>query len=501
MNKRQKLVQKQYLNNEEAVVKQLEQAYSQASNDINDKVKKLTLEIDGLQEEYDWMDPDDPERARIKSKIQSKIYQRQYQEQLQSQVDGILKQMQTEQFTTISDYLDTCYTDGYVGTVYDQHGQGVPILTPIDQEAMVRAIQLDSKISKGLYTKMGEDVDDLKRKITAEVSRGIATGRSYSQVAKSISDQSKIGYNKAARIARTEGHRIQNTATKDAMVAAKERGADVLKQWDATLDGRTRSSHITIDGEFRELEEPFSNGLDRPGDPKGKAAEVVNCRCALLQRARWALGDGFTKFNNFTKELETFDSPEDYGEFKKTFFSAENREYMKYVQNMEDKYGTKNFPKVLESMSDEEYARYTELLRGNSLYNGNILTNAGNSDIIKSSDIVIGKSIGAKSKNYDIELPNKEIVHLTEGTRITSVEVIAGKGRNRQIDEIDLLIDAYGGSELEWQKKKGKGYVDYEGESYLAELHWYEEPTAGRHKWKVKPDADGNWFIEDEYYD
>lgn len=126
------------------------------------------------------------------------------------------------------------------------------------------------------------------------------------------------------------------------------------------------------------------------------------------------------------------------------------------------------------------------------------LTIVSLNDTIESPDILIGKSLGAKSKNYDIELPNKEIVHLTEGTRITNIKVIAGKGRNRQIDEIDSLIEQFGGSETEWQKKKGLGYIDYDGESYHVELHWYEEPTVGKHKWKVKPDADGNWFIEEE---
>lgn len=28
-----------------------------------------------------------------------------------------------------------------------------------------------------------------------------------------------------------------------------------------------------------------------PSDPKGSAGEVINCRCALLQRARWSLDD------------------------------------------------------------------------------------------------------------------------------------------------------------------------------------------------------------------
>lgn len=124
------------------------------------------------------------------------------------------------------------------------------------------------------------------------------------------------------------------------------------------------------------------------------------------------------------------------------------------------------------------------------------LAKAGGSSIID-ADIVVHKSVGAKTRNYDIELPDGEIVHLTEGTRVTNIETIAGAGRNRKIDEISILLDKYGGDEAKWQKKKGIGYVDYEGESYRADLHWYEEPTAGKHKWKVKPDADGNWFYED----
>jgi hypothetical protein len=89
---------------------------------------------------------------------------------------------------------------------------------------------------------------------------------------------------------------------------------------------------------------------------------------------------------------------------------------------------------------------------------------------------------------------------LTEGTRVTNIQVIAGKGRNREIDIVPLLLDAYPGTiEHEWQKVKGVGYVDYHGESYKVNLHWYEEPSVGRVDWKIKPDADGNWFIyEDE---
>ena len=60
------------------------------------------------------------------------------------------------------------------------------------------------------------------------------------------------------------------------------------------------------------------------------------------------------------------------------------------------------------------------------------------SGIMSLPDIEIGKSVGAKAKNYDIRLPNNEIVHLSEGTRITNVQVIAGKGRNRKIDMVGI---------------------------------------------------------------
>jgi len=322
MNRRQKLVQKQFLNNEKTVIKRLEFIYDASLSDINKKIRTLEFQIGDLTEEYDWMDDNDPKKEIVRSKIQSKIYQKQYQEQLQKQVDGILKEMQTKQFLTVSDYLDTCYEDSFIGSIFDLHGQGVPLMIPLDQTKMVRAIQLDSKISKGLYTKLGEDVGVLKKRITSEVTRSIATGSSYAQCAQRLAGQTKIGYNKAVRIARTEGHRIQTTAAMDVMESAKEKGADVLKQWDAALDDVTRESHRMVDGEIREVDEKFSNGLMFPGDPAGGAAEVVNCRCALLQRARWALDEDELQTLKDRAAYFGLDKSEQFDDFKKNYLKA-----------------------------------------------------------------------------------------------------------------------------------------------------------------------------------
>ena len=318
MNKRQKLVQQQFLNNEEAVIRRLKQVYNQAQNDIEKKTQALQDDINRL-ETMSNLAVDAKEKAKLLSMQQSKIYQKQSQDAMKKQIGSVLDNMQVEEFKTVSEYLSKCYEDGFVGTIFDLQGQGIPMCFPIDQEAMVRAVQLDSKISQGLYTRLGEDVALLKKKITAQVSRGIATGMSYQQVAKQLAGYTNIGYNNAIRIARTEGHRIQLQGAMDACYKAKDKGADVVKQWDSTLDARTRGSHQAVDGEIRELDKKFSNGLMFPGDPSGRPEEVINCRCALLQRARWALGDD--ELETLKKRAEYFglDKSKQFDDFKRKY--------------------------------------------------------------------------------------------------------------------------------------------------------------------------------------
>lgn len=69
-------------------------------------------------------------------------------------------------------------------------------------------------------------------------------------------------------IARTEAHRIQNNATADAQFKAKEKGADIVKEWISILDERTRPSHQKLNGQIRELEDSFEvdgHKVMRPG--------------------------------------------------------------------------------------------------------------------------------------------------------------------------------------------------------------------------------------------
>lgn len=310
------------LDSEEAAIKELEKQYEKALNDINKKVKAFDADIKQLQEAINADGLDDAAKEVLKSQQQAKIYQKQYQEALKGQISGVLDNLHGQQYSTIEAYLKDSYTGGYVGAMYDIAKQGVPLIMPIDQAAVVKAVLTDSKVSKGLYNALGVNLSKLKKSIASEVSRGIASGLSYAEIARNISNVSKAPLSRAKVISRTEGHRIQQTATRDAQQAAKAKGADVVKQWDAALDSRTRDSHRHVDGEIRELDEKFSNGLMFPGDPNGGAAEVVNCRCTSDTRAKWALDEEELQILKERAAYFGLDKTKNFEEFQKKYLAS-----------------------------------------------------------------------------------------------------------------------------------------------------------------------------------
>jgi SPP1 gp7 family putative phage head morphogenesis protein len=296
LDKRQKELAQASLDAEKTVLRDLERQYRRALEDVDEKVKAFAADIDRLEQAIDNA-ADDKEKEILISRRRSKVYQKQYQEALQGQLDGILEKMHGDNYQTIEQYLKDCYEDAYIGTLYELQGQGVPLIMPIDQAAAVKAIQLDTKLSKPLYSALGVDVNALKKTIQSEITRGIASGMTWQQIARNIHNQSTAPKSRAKLIARTEGHRIQSAGQYNAQVDAKKRGADVIKQWSSALDGRTRDTHRRLDGQRREVEEPFEIDGKKamyPGE-FGRPEEDCNCRCRSNTRARWALEAPQTK--------------------------------------------------------------------------------------------------------------------------------------------------------------------------------------------------------------
>lgn len=105
------------------------------------------------------------------------------------------------------------------------------------------------------------------------------------------------------------------------------------------------------------------------------------------------------------------------------------------------------------------------------------------------NNIAIEKSVGSKSKNYRVMDPlSGNHYTLTEGSKIQNSTVFAGKGGVKQLSPQTLsgLVEQVGGRASDWQHCKGIGMINYHGENRKAEIHWFQEPTVGKHKFKIK---------------
>jgi len=282
-----------------------------------EKLKRLYMEaLEELKEDIEHYSHGDGWETRI--------YQREYQAMLAGQISAAMTRLHGREYESINDYLRDSYTDGFVVSVYSMHRQGVPLIMPMDETQIIRALETDSPLSNGLYDELGVDVDKLKDTIASEIARGIATNMPYGDIARNISAQMNIGLNRARRIVLTEAHRIREAASQDARVAAKEQGARVLKQWDATLDGRTRKTHRKLDGQIREVDEPFEVDGKTAMQPGGFGLpeEDINCRCISLTRALWAMDEAELERLMKRAEFWQLDKTEEFEEFRRKYLNA-----------------------------------------------------------------------------------------------------------------------------------------------------------------------------------
>lgn len=272
MKKWEKEILQKQIKSEQAVIYRLRDSYKFALEAINEKIQVLMA----------------------KDQTQSVIYQLRYQQNLQKQLENIYSQMSQNWYSDIDSYLKDCYEDSFYSTMYGIQQDGIPAVIPFNQKEMAQmAAQSDFsgiQLSQRLYN----DSVEAARVARQEITRGIAMNSSYADITRAVAKRGEPTLNQAFRIVRTESHRIHEEVKFQTINKVKnETGADIVKQWDSSIDKRTRPSHAALDGQLREIEQPFKCPLNGhtamyPGG-FGIASEDINCRCVMLQRARWAL--------------------------------------------------------------------------------------------------------------------------------------------------------------------------------------------------------------------
>lgn len=142
-------------------------------------------------------------------------------------------------------------------------------------------------------------------------------GESKDKLIKRIQKAAGVGYKRAKRIAQTERTRVQSQARYQAGEELANQGVKVYNEWRCKMMATSRDTHKDLGGinghpQRRMVGEKFvlSDGdeLEYPGDPNGRACNVINCYCVMiphvLLRDEYLDADGNIVFKRTKTEQE-----------------------------------------------------------------------------------------------------------------------------------------------------------------------------------------------------
>lgn len=127
-----------------------------------------------------------------------------------------------------------------------------------------------------------------RTQINRAVTQGILHGDSMDRIAEQFQHVAQMDDNSAIRNARTAVTAAENMGRNESYSFIRSQGIDMVKEWSATHDSRTRDTHLLLDGTRPNEDGYFGEGiLDKdhlmqyPADPNGEGKERYNCRCRL----------------------------------------------------------------------------------------------------------------------------------------------------------------------------------------------------------------------------
>lgn len=194
----------------------------------------------------------------------------------------------------INGSLPDVFATGYNYALYQgEIGGGFQTsFTLYDRKAVERLIAEEPELLPvQAKLKVPEDKRYNKRQINSAMTQSIVQGERIENIASRLA-ASVTGMNErtAVRNARTAYTSAENGGRYTGYRTLSNAGVNMVIEWCATLDDRTRHSHRLLDGQRRNVDEPFDVDGERilyAGDPNAPQSLVWNCRCTLLS---WVKG-------------------------------------------------------------------------------------------------------------------------------------------------------------------------------------------------------------------
>ena len=182
-----------------------------------------------------------------------------------------------------------------VSTAFDETKSGVEeaagrkIQGTLKRDTINEIIQTpDSglKLNDRLQRRRADVIDRVRETLT----QGMTRGETYKQMTDRLKEELERDTEKAYRIVRTEGHRVQESGKHKCLEHAKNQGVKMKKWWDDAGDERVRDKHAHMGEKYSKdnaipFEENFVNDVSGGEGPHpgrmGTAVDDIHCRCQM----------------------------------------------------------------------------------------------------------------------------------------------------------------------------------------------------------------------------
>jgi len=263
---------------------------SPVSKSIKQETKKDIVKfINELTWEKKWkafIQRTAPQENRLKKEI-SKLFEKQEKE--------VLDKLKENWGKGIKDYTNNIFDVEKWNEIFNkkifpflisfaqQGGDAILVDFNIDTSFNVNAPKVQNWISEKIRMSSEEINNTTRDNIRNAIQEALDNGETYNEMAKRIQNVfNEAKTSRAMTIARTEVTAINNFSM---LEAVQQQDLNLHKKWLPALDEKTREWHaVMIDYGSIPLEDDFIVGgeaMSFPGDPRGSAENVINCRCVL----------------------------------------------------------------------------------------------------------------------------------------------------------------------------------------------------------------------------
>lgn len=268
------------------LAKRMWQAYSQAANEMQDKLEAWLEDFDRKNKAWKRaVDVGVKTEEEYKDWLHDRAMERTWQEDMVNTLtyDAVNADARVRQL--INDEVATVYAENANYATYSIERQAGldTAFTLYNQDSVRWLIEQDRKLLPEIDTI--KDVAWHRQKFTAMITQGILQGESIPKIAARIALVTGMDERASERAARTSMTLAENKGRQRAFERADGLGIPLEKEWNAHLDGRTRLSHRQADGQKVGIHEKFVVGgykMEEPGDnSEAPGSEVYGCRCHM----------------------------------------------------------------------------------------------------------------------------------------------------------------------------------------------------------------------------